>query len=472
MGARGRSVLVEVPQAKPATLDLKLEKTKDLSLQLTSLDWISIMPGTPEQKAKLVYKGASCNYCHQYRRILRSKHDAAEFARVIKRMKTYYPDGTASSDDGRGKADLWKRYGDSYGKPTPEPSRQPDLEGPNWSGVPITEYAEYLATANLSGGRTTWPFELRATMPRPKGAGTRIIITQWDQPRKLTVSHDMDVDSKGSLWYGDESNQFIGMLEPRTNTFTEYPLPELPADHLHGTRDVQVDQEDNIWFPMRVQGGAALVTKFEPKTKKLTIVDGATAQFLALGPNGKLWTGGAGNTPGVIDIKTMKMEARYQGNGYQLVVSSKGIPYMGSGGAINIYDVPAGKLRSVPLPSQNPMARRGRMDAQDRYWFGEYNGDKIGMFDTKTETVKEWPLRQYSTPYTASVPDKNGYVYAPSNMSDRLSRLDPKTGNVVEYLMPTEFDTKKIVMDPSTNRVVLWMANTRNARVLRVEPLD
>ena len=41
-----------------------------------------------------------------------------------------------------------------------------------------------------------------------------------------------------------------------------------------------------------------------------------------------------------------------------------------------------------------------------------------------------------------------------------------------EYLIPTEFDTKKIAIDPSTSRVTLWMANTRNARVLRVEMLD
>ena len=32
------------------------------------------------------------------------------------------------------------------------------------------------------------------------------------------------------------------------------------------------------------------------------------------------------------------------------------------------------------------------MDAQDRLWFGEYRGDRIGMFDTKTDAFKEWKL--------------------------------------------------------------------------------
>ena len=80
--------------------------------------------------------------------------------------------------------------------------------------------------------------------------------------------------------------------------------------------------------------------------------------------------------------------------------------------------------------------------------------------------------RKYTTPYAVSAPDKNGYVYATSNMAERLMRLDPKTGEIVEYQMPTEFDSKKITYDPTTSRVVLWMVNTRTARMMKVEPLD
>ena len=57
-------------------------------------------------------------------------------------------------------------------------------------------------------------------------------------------------------------------------------------------------------------------------------------------------------------------------------------------------------------------------------------------------------------------------------MTERLARLDPRTGEVIEYQMPTDFDSKKIGHDPTTDGTALWMANTRNARVVRVEPLD
>jgi virginiamycin B lyase len=160
---------------------------------------------------------------------------------------------------------------------------------------------------------------------------------------------------------------------------------------------------------------------------------------------------------------------------YQIVVGSTGTPYGTDFPASYIVRVDAdtGKVRYWPTLTPNAVPRRGRMDRQDRFWFAEYFGDRIGMFDTRTEQMQEFPLpRKYTTPYTASAPDKNGYVYAPSNMTERLMRLDPKTGQVIEYLMPTDFDTKKAVYDPSTDRTTLWMANTRNARLIRVEPLE
>ena len=57
-------------------------------------------------------------------------------------------------------------------------------------------------------------------------------------------------------------------------------------------------------------------------------------------------------------------------------------------------------------------------------------------------------------------------------MAERLLRLDPKTGEIVEYQIPTEFDSKKIAYDTTTSRTTLWMVNTRTARIMKVEPLD
>jgi streptogramin lyase len=461
---------VEVAAAKTATTDLTLTKTKDLAAQLTSAEWANSMTGTPEQKEKFNHQLMSCGYCHTYQRIMRSKHTPDEFLQAMLRMMNYYSDGTAvSNDNKRGRAARIQEHG-----------REGFVNDPSWGffpTLPRRELAEYLAKNNLSEGRTAWPYELKP-LPRPKGKATRVIITQYDMPTASTVSHDSDMDSKGILWYTDQSRQTLGRFDPKTSTFQEIAMPPVPKGDLEGGQDIVVDHDDNVWFPMRVPGGRALLTKYEPATGKFTSVPDAGGQFVALGGDGSVW---AGNTR--VDPKTMQVTGRFSyqkaanvpagSGGYHNVVDSKGNPwvatYRGPGGVIGI-DVKTNDVKFISAPGL--AARRGRIDAQDHYWFGEYLADKIGMFDVRTGKVTRWDAPKWSEPYTCSVPDKKGRVYCPSNMTERLMQLDPKTGEIVEFQIATEFDVKKFSVDPTTPKPVVWGTNKRNARVIKVEPLD
>ena len=95
---------VDVAESKLAIADLKLVKTaKDLAAQLSSLEWAMSVPGTPEQKDKVIYQTVSCAYCHTWQRVVRSNHTADEFVDLITRMQKYYTDGSAVSTDHRGR---------------------------------------------------------------------------------------------------------------------------------------------------------------------------------------------------------------------------------------------------------------------------------------------------------------------------------------------------------------------------------
>ena len=475
---------VDVPAGKKSSLDLKLQKTKDLASQLTSVEWINSMSGTEEQKGKMAHTALSCAYCHTYKRIMKSKHTPEQWVPIIKRMQSYYPDGAAVSDDGRGRGVREPEFGGSLGNPGKNPER-PSMPGvAPWGGFRGMELPEYLSTVNLSGGRTANPFELK-TLPRPTGKSTRVIITQWDVPRKDNVTHDASVDSKGNLWYTDESKQFFGMLNPRTNEITEWPLAPVSAGSLPGARDVGVDKNDNIWFPVRIDGGASVMNRYNPKTQKLEAAEGgAYGQFTGVGGDGNVWTGTT--IFHRINAQTMKVDRSWNWSKspnipaggriacYQIAADSKGNPWCTGyfGSYIITADKDTGAARFWPTPTPNAMPRRNRMDAQDRFWFGEYTADQLGMFDTNTEKFQEWKLPKYSTPYAASAPDALGRVYLSSNTYDSVFRVDTKTGEVVRYLMPTDFDSKRISIDPSSTRPTVLMANTRNARMVRIEPLD
>jgi virginiamycin B lyase len=97
---------VEVAAGQTANANLKLEKAKDLAAQLSSLEWAMSVPGTAEQKDKVIYQIVSCAYCYTWERIMRSNHTADEFVNLITRMQKYYTDGSAVSRDNRGRGQL------------------------------------------------------------------------------------------------------------------------------------------------------------------------------------------------------------------------------------------------------------------------------------------------------------------------------------------------------------------------------
>ena len=471
---------VEVTAAETATADLAVRKTTDLSQgQLTSVEWLMSLPGPDSQKDLMAKQAASCGYCHNIERVLKTTYTAEQWVGVITRMQKYYLDGTAYGFEGRGRSQMASRGGQEAAE-----------RNPNWGYYPPlskTDLGAYLASVNQSDGKSL-PTDLK-TLPRPTGAATRVIITQYDLPRADTVAHDADVDADGNVWYTDQSRLFFGRFDPKTATFKEWALPpttKTPA----GASDVIIDRDGNVWFPMThdsVNPQFGVITKFDPRTETFTHVEmppNAATQFMDQDGNGKIWSGFM--TFYRIDAKTATFEDAFPwGNaenrppgphaGYQMVVDSKGNPYITDfmGSYIVKVEAATKEVKFLKVPTPDSMPRRGRMDEQDRFWFGEYRGDKIGMLDTRTETFKEWPMPyKYMTPYTASAPDARGRVYAPSNTSDRLVRLDPNTGETVTYLMPTrDFDTKKIAIDPDDGTTV-WFANKRSARIVKVKPLD
>ena len=77
----------DVAAGNPATSQLKLTKTPNLSAQLNNAEWLLSMPGTDAQKAFL----QDCQGCHSLTRIVTSAHTVESFMDVVPRMGTYSP---------------------------------------------------------------------------------------------------------------------------------------------------------------------------------------------------------------------------------------------------------------------------------------------------------------------------------------------------------------------------------------------
>jgi len=112
------------------------------------------------------------------------------------------------------------------------------------------------------------------------------------------------------------------------------------------------------------------------------------------------------------------------------------------------------------------------MDTQDRLWFGEYRGDRIGMFDTQSTQFKEWKLnKRWASPYDVIL-DKNEEAWTGSMVTDQVTRLNTKTSEMVDYLLPRSTNIRRVFVDNTTTPVTFWTGSNHGASIVKVEPLD
>jgi streptogramin lyase len=68
--------------------------------------------------------------------------------------------------------------------------------------------------------------------------------------------------------------------------------------------------------------------------------------------------------------------------------------------------------------------------------------------------------------------DKQGELWTGGMTTDRVVRLDPKTEQSVEYLMPRDTNIRRVFVDESTSPVTFWTGSNHGASIVKVEPLD
>jgi len=472
---------IDVMAGHTAQLNLKLGKTQDLAAQLTNGEWLMSWPGTTEMKNGLL----NCTQCHTLERVARSTHTAEEWKKVLERMGRYAQGSTPERPQLRP---------NEHGGGVSNPILQQSMGGREGEDPVMKDRvgaaAAYLATINLSSG-PTWSYALK-TFPRPTGKATRVIVTEYDLPRKETLPHDAAVDSQGMAWYGDFGTHMLGMLDPKTGKVTEYPLPITKPGAPLGSLDLVLDKQENVWMGTMYQGSLA---KFDRKTKTFQtwgspdFKNRDEARIAMVMPinsdvDGQVWIGGDNEYQ--VDVKTGEWKTVDYGVGVKDAALVKQLSSYGvsSDSKNNFYgmnlngtyiikvDAKSKKVTPYPTPTPNAGPRRGHMDAQDRLWFAEFRANKIGMFDTKTEKFQEFPV---STPWTNvydAITDNAGFVWAGGMNNDRVVRVNTKTNEVVEYLLPRMTNIRRVNVDDGSNPPAFWVGNNLGASLVRVEPLE
>jgi len=452
----------QVSAGKTADVDLKLEPTKNLADQLTDAEWMMSMPGTDQQKAELL----NCTGCHTLERIALSTHNADEFMQVLHRMA-------------------------GYGAVSQPVKPQPMLDKTR-AGTPqqYLKPAQYLATVNLSSS-DTWAYQLK-TLPRPSGDSTRDIVTEYSLPGPTIEPHDVLRDKDGNVWYTDFGESFIGKLNPKTLQLTQYPIKKFKPDAPVGLLSLEFDKQGLLWFDTMYQGALGTI---DPKTGAIKYYpvpakwNDERVQLNFVGDrhdvDGKVWTKDVGTQYVYrLDLASGNWErfhptdelpdpATHHYGIYQVASDAHNNLWMAefSTGYLGEIDAKTLKVTWFKPPTANSRMRRMFVASNGDIIVTEYQGNRVAVFNPKTQQFTEYELPAYTFPYRAGI-DKNGDIWASTMSTDRVVRSDPKTGKTDQYLMPSDTNMRTIFIDNTTTPISAWVGSNHDHALVHVEPLD
>ena len=244
-------------------------------------------------------------------------------------------------------------------------------------------------------------------------------MTHFKLPFTKTAGiHSVIPAADGTVWFVETSFGKIAHLDPATGTIEEYQSPPLPDGKRPGAHTIRVDESGRVWM-----SGGPVISRFDPKTKEFRHWDVPGTYANTVGRNGDQW------------FTSFRI-----------------------GGPI--ARIAKDDSLAVFLPPTNGKPQRLELDADGVVWFSERQGNKIGRFDPKTVTFREFPLPgPEASPYAMGI-GRDGTVWYSSHEQDTVGRLDPKTGEVVEYPYPhPEVSMREFHLDRKGR---MWYASSAN----------
>ena len=269
-----------------------------------------------------------------------------------------------------------------------------------------------------------------------------VIVTQrsvWDRSIALVGARLVVVQSRkeleSAIYFGNMSQMQIVRFDPKTGKMETFkpPIPESALGDGH-----------------------------------LTMIDPAFQHV-----DGKLWvnvafaTGEAGGTWHVdLATNTWTRVAYPPGSpsalAYDVVADSKNNMYGMQMGNDKIWITNGKTLQTAwyDFPTKGAGCRRGHIDSQDRLWCGVFNGNRLAMFDPRTQKISEWKVpTQWTRPYDAQFDDKT-YAWTAGMDNDLAVRLNPQTGEFTEYLLPHETNVMWRCRNPGRSPAYGWETST------------
>lgn len=250
-------------------------------------------------------------------------------------------------------------------------------------------------------------------------------FTEWDLPAGAQP-HGLLVDKKGIVWYTGHGNGTIGRLDPATGRVTQYKAPSGGDPHTLVIDDAQ----ETIWFSVN---GGNRIGRLDTRTGAITEYKASGRPYgIALDKVGNVW---------FCEIWS---------------------------GKLGRLDPRTGTITELALdPDSQP--RRIAAAPDGTLWATLYGKGKLIHVDPVAgRVVKEYALPAGPTggPYAVNV-DGAGVVWTNEIQTDTVVRLDPGTGQMRVFALPSKgVGIRKMAVDAQGR---LWYMGSHNGRLGVIE---
>jgi virginiamycin B lyase len=303
-------------------------------------------------------------------------------------------------------------------------------------------------------------------------AASPLAVVEYQIPRERAFPHDPAVGADGIVWYTDQTNSFIGRLDPATGKITDYPTPT-PASGPHG---IVVASDGGVWYTAQ---RASKLGRLDPKTGKIeeySLPAGARDPHTPLVRKGMVWfTVQRGNTYGRLDPRTHEAKvwtvATQGALPYGMVNAPDGSIWVALFGTNKLgrIDGESGELREITLPETGARPRRLAVDESGTVWYTDYARGYLGSYNPKNGAFKERPSPGggKSAPYGIAIaPD--GRIFYNEASPGTIVAFDRKTGKAETVGIPTHGSVvRNMSVDSTRNR--LWLALSGTNRIGKIE---
>jgi len=287
----------------------------------------------------------------------------------------------------------------------------------------------------------------------------RIVYVDFEMPGPDRFPWTAYPDKDGYLWipnYGTSNR--VARLDPKTAEIKEFRVPNPGPALIHSAVPAP---DGSVWM---AQAGSKKLGRWDPKTQKITeYADDWRKHTVAVHPDGSIWsTGGLTRFDPKTETFTHIPEVA---TAYGIAVDKAGqvwFTQMTKTGFIGKVD-PKTLAVTKYIPPSRDRPRRMQIADDGMIWFCVFDDGRIGQFDPKTETFKDFALPHPQTkPYALGIATDRQVWYS-SYYRDVMGRLDPDSGKVTEYPMPyTDNGMRDFFVDASGR---MWYGSPPNNRV-------